>query len=317
MSKPSNSKSAILFIAAAVVLIVSVAVKNTDQRRPRPKPAVAQQSALTIKLADWSERNDGRRMAVLDITNPRDEDASIWPPKVAVSGEDGWTTNAMETGAFHGVARVNAGETIQVQYPAPVGAVEWKVFFASSHKKEGIGGLVDRAKDKADDLKGAPNLRFLGDANMTASPILKTPPPPETIAIFDLGRTQDDQGWPRAKLLVTNRTDVEAVVKPRAIKWIDRDGWHTNYTVPAKIGVVFGPLSSLEAGKGFIADLPFPKQIKTNDTWKLEMAVFPKRTGVGGVVDRAKEEIGELKPGMELNAFMGESYYIESPPLRR
>lgn len=315
MKEDSGAKKTILFIAATAVLIASVLIKENPQRTPRPRQietsGATLRAALTVKLSGWSERNDGRRMAVFDITNPRDEDASIWPPNVAVLGKGGWMTNTTETGAYFGTVRVNAGETIQYEFPAPMGADDWRVFFASSHKKSGVGGMVDRATDKAELLKGQRNERFLGEATLTESPILKTPSPPETIAIFDLGRTQNDKGWPHAKLLVTNRTSIGALVDERAIKRIDRAGWHTNYNLSARVSVAFASMNSLSPGEGFIAEVPFPKQ--TNDTWKLEMVVFPKRTGVGGLVDKASE----FKSGTELNSFMGDSYYIESPPLRR
>ncbi len=142
-----------------------------------------------------------------------------------------------------------------------------------------------------------------------------TPKAVSAVEILDLGRTQNDKGWPHAKLLITNRKDVAVLVVPRGIKQIESDGWRTSLNLSAEAVFALSSLGPLSGGEGVVCDVPFPQQ--TNKIWILEMVFYPQRGGLSGIVDRTKDKVQNLKSGGNQESYMGEPFDIESPPLRR
>lgn len=317
MADAKKSRTTILGIAAAAVLIASLSVGPLTDGPAAPSgkagPAVPPKT-VSITLTGWAESQAGLPVAKLRFANDHSEKAFLIATELAVLNGDSWVTNSPPpkwvTDAFN-TLKIIPGEPTICDFHVPSYDGAWKVKLTVNHQEDGLRGLTQKARDEwKTRSSGRKHTSFLGDLYEIETPTLDAPPPPPIVAIHHIGRTNDASGKPAVILRFTNRSPVSASFRPRSVVRINQNGQTTNFNLSSSISAAFADDADLEPGGSKTVIVPFPDDYST---WWLQTVIHPNRDDLTGANDRTTDKLKEMKSGQQHEASTGKFYYVDSP----
>jgi hypothetical protein len=317
VANASKSKTVILGIAAAAVMIASLSVGPSTTKKPvapGPPDLSAPSKSVSIELTGWTESPAGLPAAKLKIRNDHPKKAILFASALAVRIGDSWTTNTpppkWTTDAFD-TLRAEPGSAQTHHIPVPSYDGSWKITLTITHQESGLDGLKQKVTDEwKTRTSGAHQVSFTGDFYQLETVELDAPPPPPIVAVHHIGRTNDARGKPAVILRFTNRSPVAATFRPRSVITLNEKGRATNFTLSAAMSAAFAGESNLEPRGSKTVVVPFPDD---RSTWFLETVIHPKRDSLSGAIGKTADKLQELKSGQHRDSSTGESYFIKSP----
>lgn len=143
----------------------------------------------------------------------------------------------------------------------------------------------------------------------------KVAAPAPVIAISVATVTTNEFGETQVKLNLTNTSTRAVLIGVRSVIHPADGARVTNFGVHAPFVGLTGPGSEasdlgLEAGSGLTATL---KPFRVPHPFQIELVCFSSRSGVGGIVDKARGKVEEFKDGARRERYGGESAFVLSP----
>lgn len=143
----------------------------------------------------------------------------------------------------------------------------------------------------------------------------KVAAPAPVMAVSLTTVTTNGTGETQVQLNLTNTSARAVLVGVRSVIYQADGARVTNFGIHAPFVGVTGPSSeasdlAIAAGSGMTAAL---KPFRVPHPFQIEFVCFPSRSGVGGIVDKARDKVEEFKDGSRRESYGGESFFVLSP----
>ena len=176
MADNTKSKTIILGVAAAAVLIASLSVGPSPKQPmadPYDPPSSPMATEISVQFLGQTNVTGERFDALLSITNRGADVAVVFPHAYLIKHGESWQTNThIPPDVFiKGLGKLPPGESKTLIVPPPQTDATWKLLVIVVEKHGGLTGVIEKSKEALSELQlGDGKGAFHGGTHRVTSP---------------------------------------------------------------------------------------------------------------------------------------------------